>query len=101
MPMVALITEPNHSSGGLLRYLVAVPSPLALGGSLVSLDWKVVKAIWMRCQRHSHKTQTVAAIGFVGLTLLWIILGDVSEFQGSDVCRASCSALNYFPCSFQ
>jgi hypothetical protein len=81
MPVVAVITELKHSGGGMLRYLVAVPSAFVLGSLLVSLDWKLGKAIWFRCQRYSSRTQTVAAIASVVLDLSCILVGAVSGFK--------------------
>jgi hypothetical protein len=53
MPVAAATTELKRSSGGTLRYPVAVPSALLLGALIVSLDWKLGKALWLRCQRYS------------------------------------------------
>lgn len=81
MPLGAVITELRHSGGGTLRYLVAVPVALALGVLIVSLDWKLGKALWLRCQRYSKQAQNAVAIALVAAQLLWIVVGDVSGFK--------------------
>lgn len=81
MPITTAISELKHSGGGVLRYLVAVPSALGLGAVIVSVDWKLGKAAWLRSQRYSTQAQNAVAIAlFVG-ELLWIFVGCVSGFK--------------------
>jgi hypothetical protein len=81
MPIAAAMPELEHSGGGMLRYLVAVPSALALGVLIVSLDWKLGRTVWLRSQRYSKKAQNAITIAlFVG-ELLWIGIGGVSGFK--------------------
>jgi len=55
MPVVAATTALKLSGGGTLRYLIAVPSALVLGALIVSLDWRLGKALWLRRQRYSKQ----------------------------------------------
>jgi hypothetical protein len=57
MPVAAATTERKRSGGGTLRCLVPVPSALVLGAVIVSLDWRLGKALWLRCQRYSKQAQ--------------------------------------------
>jgi hypothetical protein len=67
--------------GGTLRYLVAVPSALVLGALIVSLDWRLGKALWLRCQRYSKQAQNAVAIALFAVELLWIVVGSISGFK--------------------
>ena len=81
MPIGMALTELKHSGGGMLRYLVAAPSTLVLGALIVTLDWKLGRAIWVRCQRYSNKAQNTAAIALFELQLFWIVIGAISGFK--------------------
>ncbi|MGA9392748.1 MAG: hypothetical protein WBV69_20130 [Candidatus Sulfotelmatobacter sp.] len=81
IPVGAATTLLWHSGGGALRYLVIVPSALALGALIVTLDWKLGKAAWLRCQRCSKHMQNAVAIGLFAAELLWIAVGAVSGFK--------------------
>jgi hypothetical protein len=81
MPIVAATTELKHSGGEILRYLVAVPSALALGAMIVSLDWKLGKTAWLRCQRYSNRAQNAVAVALFALEPIWIVVGGVSGFK--------------------
>lgn len=81
MPVSMGVTELKHSGGGILRYLIVAPSALVIGALIVSFDWKLGKAVWLRCQRYSNKAQNRAAMGLFGLQLLWIVLGAISGFK--------------------
>ena len=80
MPIVSAITELKHSGGGMLRYLAAAPSAFAMGVAIVSLDWKLGKAVWLRCQRYSKATQNAAALALLAVQLFGIVGGAVSGF---------------------
>lgn len=67
--------------GGTLRHLVAVPSALVLGALIVSLDWRLGKALWLRCQRYSKQAQNAVAIALFAVELLWIVVGSISGFK--------------------
>jgi hypothetical protein len=81
MPVAAATTELKRSGGGRLRYLVAVPSALVLGALIVSLDWRLGKALWLRCQRYSKQAQNAVAIALFAVELLWIVVGSISGFD--------------------
>ena len=81
MPIIAATTELKHSGGGTMRYVVAVPSALALGAVIVSLDWNLGKTVWLRCQRYSHQAQNAVAVTLFALELLWIVVGGISGFK--------------------
>jgi hypothetical protein len=80
MPITAATTELKHSGGGSLRYLVAVPSALALGAVIVWLDWTLGKTMWVRFQRYS-KAQNAVAMALFSVELLWIAVGGVSGYK--------------------
>jgi hypothetical protein len=48
---------------------------------IASLDWKLGKAVWLRCQRYSNRAQNRAAMALFGLQQLWIVLGAISGFK--------------------
>jgi hypothetical protein len=81
MPITAATTELKRSGGGTLRYLIAVPSALALGAVIVWLDWKLGKTVWLRCQRYSKQAQNAVAVALFAIELLWIVVGGVSGFK--------------------
>jgi hypothetical protein len=70
MPITAATTELKHFGGGTLRYLVAAPLALALGGAIVCLDWKLGKTVWLRCQRYSQPAQNAVAIALFAVKLI-------------------------------
>jgi hypothetical protein len=78
MPVVAATTALKLSAGGTLRYLVTVPSALVLGALIVSLEWRLGKALWLRSQQYSEQAQNAVAITLFALELLWIVVGTVS-----------------------
>ena len=78
MPTVAMTSELRHSAGGILQYLVGVPSSLAVGGLIVWLDWKLGRRLWLGSQRYSRSTQDVVAFGLFVLSLAWVIAGAVT-----------------------
>ena len=81
MPIVEATTDLEHSGGGAVRYLIAVPSALVLGALIVCLDWKLVKAVLLRCQRYSKQSQNGVAIALFALQILWIVLGAIAGFK--------------------
>ena len=81
MPIGMAMPQLKNSGGGLLRYVVAAPATLILGILIVFLEWKLGKAIWLRCQRYSKKAQNVVAFGLFVLQLLWIVVGTISGFK--------------------
>jgi hypothetical protein len=81
MPITAATTELRHSGGGTFRYLVAVPSTLALGAVIVYLDWELGKTVWLRCQRYSERAQNAVAVVLFAVELLWIVVGGISGFK--------------------
>jgi hypothetical protein len=48
------MAELKHSGGGVPRYLVAAPLTLVSGALIVSLDWKLGEAVWLRFQMYSQ-----------------------------------------------
>ena len=62
MPICAVMVALKNWGGGLLRYLVAASTTLVLGALIVTLDWKLGKAVWLRSQRYSKKVQNATAI---------------------------------------
>jgi len=81
MPVAAVTSELERAGSGMLRYLIAVPLALVLGALIVSLDWTIGKAVWLRSQRSSERAQNAVAIGLLAAELLWIIVGTVSGFK--------------------
>jgi len=81
MPVSMAVIEIKHSGGGIFRYLIVAPVALVLGVLIASLDWKLGKAVWLRCQRCSNRAQNRAAMALFGLQLLWIVLGAISGFK--------------------
>ncbi len=81
MPTTAALTELKHSGGGTLRYVVAIPSALALGAVIVWLDWKLGKTARLRCQQYSKQAQNVIAMALFAVELLWIGVGGISGFK--------------------
>jgi hypothetical protein len=81
MPLSGAIAELKHSGGGALRYVIVLPTSLAVGALIVWLDWKLGKALWSRCQRRSPQVQNVVAMFLFILELLWIVVGGVSGFK--------------------
>ena len=81
MPMGMAMAELKHSGGGLPRYLVAAPSALVIGALIVSLDWKLGKAVWLRFQMYPKTVQDRVAIALFALDLLWIVAGAVSGLK--------------------
>ena|ERR1700719_2083144 len=81
MPITAATSELRHSGGGTLRYLVAVPSAIALGAVIVSLDWKLGKTVWSGCQRYSKRAQNAVAVVLFAVEWLWIVAGGLSGFK--------------------
>jgi len=81
MPLGAAVTEIKHSGGGILRYLIVAPVALVLGVLIVTLDWKLGRALWLRCQRYFNTAQNRAAVALLGLQLLWILVGAISGFR--------------------
>jgi hypothetical protein len=77
MPIVAATTELKHSGGGTMRYVVAVPSALALGVVIVWLDWNLGKTVWFKGQRYSKQAQNAVAMTLFALELLWIVVGGI------------------------
>jgi hypothetical protein len=75
MPVTGAVTEIKHAGGGVFRYLIVAPIALLFGVLIASLDWKLGKAVWLRCQRYSHRAQNAAAAARCGLELLWVVLG--------------------------
>ena len=84
MPVVAAVSALKRSSGGALRYTVAVPLTLAVGSLIVWLDWKIGKAAWMRSEHYSKFLQNVAALSIVAMDVAWIAVGGVS---GSELAK--------------
>src|SRR5579872_1234590 len=80
-PVGIAVIQIKHSGGGILRYLVIVPVALALGFLIASLDWKLGKATWLRCQAYSNRARKRVAIALFCLQLLWIVLGVISGFK--------------------
>jgi len=78
MPLSGAIAELKHSGGGALCYVIVLPASLAVGALIVRLDWKLGKALWSRCQRHSPNVQNAIAMFLFTLELLWIAVGIVS-----------------------
>jgi hypothetical protein len=52
-----------------------------LGALIVSLDWRLRKALWVRCQRYSKQAQNAVAIALFAVELLWIVVGSISGFK--------------------
>ena len=80
-PVGIAVIQIAHSGGGVLRYLIVAPVALVLGFLIASLDWKLGKAVWLRCQRCSNRTQNRVAIALFCLQLLWIVLGTILGFK--------------------
>src|SRR5215468_8046307 len=78
MPITGAIAELKHSGSGALCYLIVLPASLAIGALIVWFDWKLGKALWSRCERHSPKVQNAVAMFLFTLELLWIVVGVVS-----------------------
>jgi hypothetical protein len=81
MPVSMGVTELKHSGGGILRYVIVAPSALVIGALIVSFDWTLGKAVWLRCRRYSNKAQNRAAMALFGLQLLWIVIGAIAGFK--------------------
>jgi hypothetical protein len=45
---------------------------------IVSLEWRLGKAVWLRSQRYSEQTQNAVAIALFAGELLWIVVGTFS-----------------------
>lgn len=54
-PVGIAVIQIQHYGGGILRYLIVVPVALVLGVLIASLDWKLGKAVWLRCQPYSNE----------------------------------------------
>lgn len=81
MPIGMAMTELKHNGGGVLRYLAAAPSTLVIGALIVSLDWKLGKAVWLRFQSYSKTVRNAAAVALFALELLWVVAGAVLGFK--------------------
>ena len=79
-PVGLAVIRVAHSGGGALRYLIVVPVALGLGFLIAALDWKLGKAVWLRCRRYSNRTQNRVAIALFCLQLIWIVLGTALGF---------------------
>ena len=53
-PVGIAVIRIAHSGGGVLRHLIVAPVALVLGFLIAALDWKLGKAVWLRCQRYSN-----------------------------------------------
>jgi hypothetical protein len=80
-PVGVAVIQIQHSGGGILRYLIVAPVALVLGFLIASLDWKLGKAVWLRCQQYSSRAQKRVAIALFCLQLLWIVLGTMLGFK--------------------
>ncbi len=80
MPISMATGGLQHSGGGVVRYLIAIPAALVLGALIVSLNWKLGKAMWLRSQSYSKRMQNAVAMGLFGQQMLWIVLGAVAGF---------------------
>lgn len=80
-PVGVAVIQMEHSGGGILRYLIVVPVALMVGVLSASLDWKLGKAVWLRCQPYSNRAQKRVAISLFCLQLLRIILGTILGFK--------------------
>jgi hypothetical protein len=81
MPVSMAVAEIKHSGGGIFRYLIVTPLALVVGVLIVSLDWKLGRAVWLRYQQYSTRAQNRAAMALFTLQLLWIVLGAISGFK--------------------
>jgi hypothetical protein len=75
MPIFAAIAAVNRSGGGIVAYLLAVPPGIVLGVLIISFEWKLGKAIWLRFERYSRKVQNAVGFSLFVFQLLWIFLG--------------------------
>lgn len=80
-PVGVAVIQIEHSGGGILRYLIVIPLALLLGLLIASLDWKLGKALWLRCQRYSDRAQNKVAMALFCMQLLWIVLGTILGFR--------------------
>jgi hypothetical protein len=78
MPTASAITEVKHAGGGVLRYLVVIPFAIVIGVLIVSIDWRLGKAIWLRSCRYSERVQIGVSVALFAFQLPWIFLGEVS-----------------------
>ena len=80
-PVGVAVIQMEKSGGGIIRYLIVVPVALVLGVLIASLDWKLGKAVWLRCQQYSNRAQKGVGKALFCLQLLWIILGTILGFK--------------------
>jgi hypothetical protein len=78
MPASAAVARVKHSGGGILAYLLALPAGLALGCAIVSVEWKLGKAIWRRFSGRSKSIQNFVGILLFAFQLFWIFVGLVT-----------------------
>ena len=80
-PVGVAVIQTHHSGGGILSYSIVAPAGLVFGLLIASLDWKLGKALWLRCQQYSDRAQNRVAIALLCLQLLWIVLGTMLGFK--------------------
>jgi hypothetical protein len=90
MPITAAATELKNSGGGTLRYLVAVPSALALGAVIV----------WLDAEARENSVVEMSAVLQAGAKCGWqgFICGRVAPdccwghlgIQAGSICRRAC-----------
>ena len=78
MPVSAAVASVKHWGGRILAYLVALPAGIALGCAIVSVEWKLGKAIWHRFSGLSESIQNSVGILLFAFQLFWIFVGLVS-----------------------
>jgi hypothetical protein len=78
MPACAGVARVKHSGGGNFAYLLALPPGVALGFAIVSVEWKLGKAIWRRFSGRWRSIQNFVGILLFAFQLFWIFVGLVS-----------------------
>lgn len=80
-PLGVAVIQIEHSGGGIFRYLIVTALALLLGLLIASLDWKLGKALWLRCQQYSDRAQNKVAMALLCMQLLCIVVGTILGFR--------------------
>ena len=79
IPIFGTMAAVKSSGGGTIRYLLALPSSIVLGTLIVTMDWKLGRAIWLRSENCSEKIKNAVGLALFVFQLFWIFVGLVSS----------------------
>jgi hypothetical protein len=75
IPIFATIGMVKRSGGGILRYSLALALSIALGASIVSVDWRLGRAMWRRSTNYSERVRNAVGVALFVFQVFWIFVG--------------------------